>query len=54
MQENPGNFQAIAVWNKTFADLESFPVAGNNISCKEAVKLLGIEFDYQLTFSEQV
>ena len=54
MQPNPGNFQAIEGGKKTFSEPNGFSVADINISCEETVKLVGVELDYQLNFSEQV
>ena len=54
MQANPGKFQAIVGGKKTFSELKRFSVADNTIPCKETVKLLGVELDYQLNFNEQV
>lgn len=54
MQANSEKFQAIAVGKKTFSELRSFTVANSNTVCKETVKLLGSELDYQLNFNEQV
>jgi hypothetical protein len=47
MQANPDKFQAISIGRKTHL---SFMLQGNQIDCEDEVKLLGVTFDFKLTF----
>ena len=53
MQANPGNFQAIVGGKKTFSEPKSFSVANSTLPCKDTVKLLVVELDYQLNFNDK-
>ena len=48
MQVNPGKFQAIAVGMKTFKKSLVISFDTVNISCEEAVTLLGVDIVFNL------
>jgi hypothetical protein len=52
MQANPDKFQAISwsIGSKTHEKNLSFMLQGNQIDCEDEVKLLGVTFDFKLTF----
>ena len=54
MQANPDKFQAISIGRKTHEKNLSFMLQGNKIDCEEEVKLLGVTFDFKLTFNSHV
>jgi hypothetical protein len=49
MKAHPDKFQAIAIGPKTNKHNLSFDLKGNNITCEENVKLLGITVDSVLS-----
>ena len=54
MQANPDKFQAISIGRKTHEKNLSFMLQGNKIDCEDEVKLLGVTFDFKLTFNSHV
>ena len=50
MQGNPEKFQVLAVGKKTFGKQQSVNINSANLSCKNTMKLLGIEIVYKLNF----
>ena len=54
MQANPDKFQGFAAGKKTFEKAPIFKINDENIECEENIKLLGINFDYLLTFDTHV
>ena len=54
MKANPDKFQAIAIGNKTKSGEIKFILDGNEISCDNEVKLLGVTIDYQLKFKTHI
>jgi hypothetical protein len=54
MQANPDKFQAISIGRKTHEKKLSFMLQGNKIDCEDEVKLLGVTFDFKLTFNSHV
>ena len=45
MKANPDNFQSIAIGKKTNKHNLTFNLNGNNITCVDNVKLLGVTID---------
>jgi hypothetical protein len=50
MKPNPDKFQAIAIGKKTNKHKLTFHLKGNNITCEDKVKLLGVTIDSDLIF----
>jgi hypothetical protein len=51
MKANPDKFQAIAIGKKTNKHKLTFNLNGNNITCEDNVKLLGVAIDSDLNFN---
>jgi hypothetical protein len=54
MQANPDKFQAISIGRKTHEKNLSFMLQGNKIDCEDEVNLLGVTFDFKLTFNSHI
>ena len=52
MTANPDKFQAIYIGNKTHAVNKSFKTDTTVINCEDNVTLLGVNIDFQLSFTE--
>ena len=50
MKANPDKFQAIAIGKKTNKHKLTFNLKGNNITCEDKAKLLGVTIDSDLIF----
>jgi hypothetical protein len=51
---NPNKFQAIAIGKKTNKHNLTFNLNGNNITCEDNVKLLGVTIDPNLNFNNHI
>jgi hypothetical protein len=54
MKANPDKFQAIAIGKKTNKHNLTFNLNGNNITCEDNVKLLGVTIDSDLNFNNHI
>ena len=54
MKANPDKFQAIAIGKKTNKHNLTFNLNGNNITCEDNVKLLGVTIDSNLNFNNHI
>jgi hypothetical protein len=54
MQSNPGQFQAMAIGDKTHKHNITLNLNGCNISCDNEVKLLGVTIDFKLNFNTHI
>ena len=54
MQANPDKFQVLAVGKKTYEKRPTINIQNFELTCKDSVKLLGIEIDYQLNFDTHI
>jgi hypothetical protein len=50
----PDKFQAIAIGKKTNKHHLTFNLNGNNITCEDNVKLLGVTIDSDLNFNNHI
>jgi hypothetical protein len=54
MKANPDKFQAIAIGKKTNKHKLTFNLNGNNITCEDNVKLIGVAIDSDLNFNNHI
>ena len=54
MKANPDKFQAIAIGKKTNKHNLTFNLNGNNITCEDNVKLLGVTIDSNLNVNNHI
>jgi hypothetical protein len=54
MKANPDKIQAIAIGKKTNKHNLTFNLNGNNITCEDNVKLLGVTIDSNLNFNNHI
>ena len=54
IKANPDKFQAIAIGKKTNKHNLTFNLNGNNITCEDNVKLLGVTIDSNLNFNNHI
>ena len=54
MKANPNKFQASAIGKKTNNNNLTFNLNGNNITCEDNVKLLGVTIDSDLNFNNHI
>ena len=54
MKANPDKFQAIAIGKKTNKHNLTFNLNGNNITCEDNVKLLGVTIDSNLNINNHI
>jgi hypothetical protein len=54
IKANPDKFQAIAIGKNTNKHNLTFNLNGNNITCEDNVKLLGVTIDSNLNFSNHI
>ena len=54
MLANTGKFQAIADGKKTFEKPPVFCFESVNFTCKEVVKLLGVDIDFNLSLDQHI